>query len=116
MKHNPHALVAADLVGTPDADTFLFHASAGSGLQTVSGFDAAQDRVLLDFDHSYSDIMSLDKPYDGMVTNTVNGGHVEFHTVAGGTEIDAYGSTGELHILLAGVDVDSLWGWNIAGG
>lgn len=117
MKHapKPKALVTGDLVGTADADTFLLHATDGSQLRTIENF-GTNDRLLLDYGGSYSDITTLDKPYDGMVINTYNGGHVELHQLAAGTEIDAYGVYGELHVLLAGVQVDSLWGWQLAGG
>lgn len=56
MKHAKKAadVVGADIVASNDRDTFIFHASDGAGVRTVSGFDPTQDRVMLDFDHTYT--------------------------------------------------------------
>jgi hypothetical protein len=108
--------VSGDLLGTAASDSFILHASDGPQLHTISGFDPAHDKLILDFDHTYSDIMELSDIYDGAVLHDFGGGRAEFHALNGGTEIDAYGVSGELHIFLAGLNPDSLHAWNIAGG
>jgi len=101
---------------TAGADALYFHAVNGSQLHTVTGFDPTMDKLVLDFDRTYSDIIALGEIHDGTVIHDFGGGRVEFHSVNGGTEIDAYGSLGELHIFLDGLNVDSLHASNIAGG
>ena len=115
-RHAKAAALVSDLVGTDASDTFILHASDGSQLRTITGFDPAHDRLMLDFDHTYSDILALEDIHDGTVLHDFGGGSVEFHSVNGGTEVDAYGAGGELHIFLAGLSVDDLHAWNIAGG
>jgi hypothetical protein len=113
------AVLGSDLLGTDANDTFILH---GDGLRTISGFDPAHDRVMFDVNHSYSDIITLDKPYDGMELDTWGGAHLSVHALDYNgdgimdTQVSLSGIDGTATAVLLSVDPDSLYGWNLAGG
>ena len=120
MKHAKIlALAGADYLGTAAADTFIIRAG---DIKTVSGFDPAHDRVMFDVNHSYSDILTLEKPHDGFEFDTFSGAHLSVsavdynHDGIGDTAITLSGIDGSGTVILFSVDPDSLWGWNLAGG
>jgi hypothetical protein len=113
------AAVSSDLSGTDAADTFILH---GDGLRTISGFNPANDRVMFDVNHSYSDILYFGQLHDGLEFDTFSGAHLSVH--AGDfngdgildTQVSLSGIDGTASVILLSVDPDSLWGWNLAGG
>lgn len=117
--HKQAATLSADLAATDGADTFIVRAG---DTDTISGFDPSADRVMFDVNHSYSDIVTLQKPYDGFEFDTFSGAHLEVHALdyngdgITDTQILMSGVDGTATAILLSVDPDSLWGWNLAGG
>jgi hypothetical protein len=107
------AAVSSDLLGTADNDVFFIQ----DGSVNVSGFDPAHDKLLF-VGNGYSDILYLGQLHDGLSFDTFNGSHFEVHAGDfnndGIVDTEISGSGSVVHLL--GVDPDSLYGWNLAGG
>ena len=115
MKHaHKFAQPSADVVATNDADVFIFH--AGAGPQTIAGF-GDDDRVMVDWFGSYSDITTLSKLTDGLDITTVTGGviHVGVYDYDHDGALDTVVSndSGDLVAILGQSDLN---GWHLMGG
>jgi hypothetical protein len=114
MKHAKTAAVTgADIVATPDADKLFIQ----DGAVTISGFDAAHDRLLF-VGNSYSDILYFGDIHDGLSFDTFVGSHFEVHAgdFNGDGLIDTQIVGSDSIVTLLSVDPASLHPWNLMGG